>query len=154
MEAAARHGTDPNHDMVRVLTPDECWEHLGSGQIGRLAVAAGGEVDIFPLNYVVDDQSIVFRTAEGTKLVALVLTGRVAFEIDGYDSAAGAAWSVIIKGEATLLERFEQIYKAQDLPLFPWNTSARERFVRIQPAVVSGRRFLAGDRGVPWVSAE
>ena len=48
--------------------------------MGRLAVAAAGEVDIFPINYAdVDRDTILFRTAEGTKLLELTINGRVAF---------------------------------------------------------------------------
>src|SRR4051794_22600393 len=81
-----------------VLEADECWLLLSSAAIGRLAVSVAGDVDIFPVNYVVDDGALVFRTAEGTKLVELVIAGRVAFEVDGLDPAAGEAWSVVIKG--------------------------------------------------------
>ena len=64
---------------------------------------------------------MVFRTAEGTKLAAAVLGRAVAFEIDGYDPERGEAWSVVIKGEATEIERMQDVFDALDLPLFPWH---------------------------------
>jgi len=126
---------------TEVLDTAQCWELLASVEVGRLAVAAAGDVDIFPLNFVVDDGAILFRTAEGTKLVEVVLAGRVAFEVDGYDPGRGRAWSVVVKGGAELLDRWSEIYHAQDLPLFPWNASPKERFVRIVPQSMTGRRF-------------
>jgi len=126
---------------TEVLDTAQCWEMLASVEVGRLAVAAAGDVDIFPLNFVVDDGAILFRTAEGTKLVEVVLAGRVAFEVDGYEPARGRAWSVVVKGGAELLDRWSDIYHAQDLPLFPWNASPKERFVRIVPQSMTGRRF-------------
>jgi uncharacterized protein len=133
---------------VEVLTTQQCWELLSSVEVGRLAVAAAGDVDIFPLNFAVDDGAIVFRTAEGTKLVEVVLAGRVAFEVDGYEPQRGRAWSVVVKGGTELLDKWNDIYRAQDLPLFPWNASPKERFVRIVPDVMSGRRFtVARTRG-------
>ena len=126
---------------IEVLDDEQCWALLASVEVGRLAVAAAGDVDIFPLNFTVDDGTLLFRTAEGTKLVEVVLAGRVAFEVDGYEPEHGRAWSVVVKGTAELLSRFDDIYRAQDLPLFPWNASPKERFVRIQPTRMSGRRF-------------
>ena len=73
---------------------------------------------------------MVFRTAEGTKLAASVLGRAVAFEIDGYDPEHGEAWSVVIKGQATEIERMQDVFDALDLPLFPWHASPKHRFVR------------------------
>ena len=126
---------------VEVLTPAQCWELLASAEVGRLAIAVAGDVDIFPINFAIDDGAIVFRTAEGTKLVEIVMAGRVAFEVDGYEPEHGRAWSVVVKGHAQNLERFDDVYHAQELPLFPWNASPKERFVRLEPAKVTGRRF-------------
>ena len=44
--------------------------------------------EIFPVNYAVDRETLIFRTAEGTKLLAMVVNPSVAFEVDGYDPQA------------------------------------------------------------------
>jgi nitroimidazol reductase NimA-like FMN-containing flavoprotein (pyridoxamine 5'-phosphate oxidase superfamily) len=125
-----------------VLDAEECWQLLGGAVVGRLAMAVAGDVDIFPVNYVIDDGAILFRTAEGTKLVEVVISGVLAFEVDGIDPAAGEAWSVVVKGHGEVLDHFDEIYHAQDLLLHPWHTPDRkERFVRIVPDRLSGRRF-------------
>jgi hypothetical protein len=129
-----------------VLEEDECWRLLGSQQVGRLAVTAAGEQEIFPVNHVVQGRSLMFRTAEGTKLAAVVVSPMVAFEVDGYDPEANEAWSVVVKGQAERLERFGDIYTAEELPLFPWHTAPKPFFVRISPQSVTGRRFTA-ERG-------
>ena len=126
---------------TEVLDADQCWALLESADVARLAVAAAGDLDIYPINFAVDDRTILFRTAAGTKLVQVAMAGLVAFEVDGYDPAHGRAWSVVVKGFAGLLDRFDDIYHAQDLPLFPWNASPKERFVRIVPNKITGRRF-------------
>ena len=54
---------------VTELTAEECWQLLASHEVGRLATTAGGVLDIFPITYVVDNESLVFRTGPGTKLV-------------------------------------------------------------------------------------
>jgi hypothetical protein len=83
---------------MTVLDTKTCLELLRAESVGRLAVAIHDHPDIFPVNFVVDRGTVVFRTAEGTKLAAAVLGRGVAFEIDGLDDAERQAWSVVIKG--------------------------------------------------------
>ena len=54
--------------------------------------------EIFSINLVTDGRSIVFRTAEGTKLFTVTIGSEVAFEVDGWDGTGG--WSVIARGAA------------------------------------------------------
>ena len=123
------------------LDTHTCLELLRTREVGRLAVSITDHPDIFPINYVVDRGTIVFRTAEGTKLAASLLGRGVAFEIDGYDPAAGEAWSVVIKGYAIEIEKMNDYFDALDLPLFPWHAGPKHRFVRIEPVEITGRRF-------------
>jgi nitroimidazol reductase NimA-like FMN-containing flavoprotein (pyridoxamine 5'-phosphate oxidase superfamily) len=126
---------------IEVLETNACWQFLRDSDVGRLAVSITDHPDIFPVNYVVDHGTVVFRTAEGTKLAGAVLGRAVAFEIDGYDTDEGDAWSVVVKGHASEIERMQDVFDALDLPLFPWHASPKHRFVRIEPSDVSGRRF-------------
>jgi nitroimidazol reductase NimA-like FMN-containing flavoprotein (pyridoxamine 5'-phosphate oxidase superfamily) len=131
---------------MTVLDADTCWDLLRRSDVGRLAVSIADHPDIFPINFIVDHGTVVFRTAEGTKLAAAVLGLAVAFEIDGYDPDAGDAWSVVVKGRAVEVERMQDVFDALDLPLFPWHASPKHRFVRIEPDDVSGRRFHIVDK--------
>ncbi len=124
-----------------VLSTHECLDLLRTADVGRLAVSTTNLPDIFPINYVVDRGTVVFRTAEGAKLAAAVLGQGVAFEVDGVDAAAGEAWSVVIKGHAIEIELRHDLVDALDLPLFPWQAAPKHRFVRIEPVDISGRRF-------------
>ncbi len=149
--------TIDNRTGMVVLDTPACWDLLRRTEVGRLAVSIQNRPDIFPINYVVDHGTIVFRTAEGTKLAAAVLGQSVAFEIDGYEPASGQAWSVVIKGPAVEIERMHEVFEALDLPLFPWNASPKPRFVRIEPIEVSGRRFSVADTpatGTPSTGAQ
>ena len=126
-----------------ILGEDDCWQLLAVAEVGRLAVSVHNVPEIFPVNFVIDNRTVVFRTAAGTKLAALAGSGRVAFEVDGLDAATGEAWSVVVHGTAEAVERLNDIYAAHELPLFPWETSPKPVFVRIEPARVTGRRFVA-----------
>jgi nitroimidazol reductase NimA-like FMN-containing flavoprotein (pyridoxamine 5'-phosphate oxidase superfamily) len=129
------------------LSESECWEMLrhaeqSGGGVGRIAVSIMNHPDIFPVNYVVDHGSVVFRTAEGTKLAAAVLGAGVAFEVDGYQPELGEAWSVVIKGNAVEIEQVLGRFEAADLPLFSWHAGPKHRVVRVVPEQITGRRFV------------
>lgn len=122
------------------LTTVECWARLRETPVGRLAVIVHSHPDIFPVNHLVDDGSLLFRTAEGTKLAGAV-GHLVAFEIDGYDLDAGTAWSVVVKGQADRVTRMADVMDVLGYPLFPWHVGYKPHFVRIEPVATTGRRY-------------
>jgi nitroimidazol reductase NimA-like FMN-containing flavoprotein (pyridoxamine 5'-phosphate oxidase superfamily) len=135
------------------LTETECWTLLSSQTVARLAVNVGSHPDIFPINYLVHDGGLVFRSGAGTKLAAAVLGRHVAIEIDGFDDSDRSVWSVVVKGEASEIDTMAERFAADDLPLYPWIASPKPNFVRIEPTSVTGRRFHVVDdvrvHGVP-----
>jgi hypothetical protein len=137
---------------VRILEPHECWALARSAPVGRLAVAVGGRPDVFPINFVVDGGTVVFRTAEGTKLTAVVVNSYVAFELDGWDTDAGTAWSVVIKGRAERVNATEDLLDSFALPLYPWHGGRKECLVRIRVDQITGRLFHRVDPDT-WRSA-
>jgi uncharacterized protein len=137
--------TDPRTGMT-VLDEDTCWKLVAAADIARLAVVVGDDLEIFPINVIVDDRTVVFRTGEGTKLAAVTIARRVALEVDGYDTSTGEAWSVVVKGYADRLEKFHDIERVENLPLRSWSDHPKQWFVRVVPTEISGRRFRAADR--------
>ena len=92
------------------------------------------------------DGAIYLRSAEGSKLVSVVINEWVAFEIDGYVPEDNHAWSVVAHGKAELLGNQEIEEQVEGLPLFPWNTSPKNRFIKIDVLELSGRSFIATGR--------
>ncbi|MDQ1643153.1 MAG: uncharacterized protein QOJ90_2504 [Actinomycetota bacterium] len=129
---------------VTVLQEHACWTLLRSVEVARLAVVVDAQPDIFPINFVVDHGSIVFRTDGGSKLSA-ASSSPVAFEVDGYDKETNEAWSVVIKGRGEEIKQLHERIESMDLPLFPWNAGPKSYFVRIVPETISGRRFQVLD---------
>lgn len=123
---------------AHVLSDVECWEFLRQQEFGRLAFHLVGEVHIVPINYAVDHGTLLFRTAEGDKLLGVVMNGDVAFEIDEYDDTS--ARSVILRGTARKLEEDEES-RADVVPLRPWVSELRYNVVEITPTSISGRAF-------------
>jgi nitroimidazol reductase NimA-like FMN-containing flavoprotein (pyridoxamine 5'-phosphate oxidase superfamily) len=132
---AGAYGEGP----VREMTAEESWERLRCQQLGRLVTRVGSLIDVFPVNYVVDKDSIVFRTAEGSKLAGVVVNDRVVFEVDDFTPAD--AWSVVLKGHAGVLEHSDDIIAADALPLHPWVPTLKRNYVRIVADEITGRSF-------------
>jgi hypothetical protein len=138
------------------LSPDACWALMRSAETGRLAVIVNGEPDIFPVNFVVDHGTLVFRTAPGTKRSAALDGPRVAFEGDGLDAETDQAWSVVIKGHAEEVTHLYELLDTTALPLFPWHTGPKHHLIRVIVDEITGRRFSITDRAnwyMPLVDA-
>lgn len=123
------------------LSIDQCWALLDSEVVGRIALIVDGHPEVFPVNFVLQRRSIVFRTAGGTKLWGAVTAKPVAFEIDGYDSHEQAAWSVVARGEAELIEDQADKDAVDGLLLEPWQPGEKNYYVRLAPKALTGRRF-------------
>jgi uncharacterized protein len=129
-------------DAVTILPEHECWNLMSGVALGRLVTSVDGLPEIFPVNFVVQHKSVLFRTAEGTKLVSTAINNRVLFEVDEHNVAEG--WSVIVKGRARSLRTDEQIEEAERAQLLPWLSSEKTHYVRVLPDMVTGRRFRFG----------
>jgi uncharacterized protein len=82
------------------LTRDECFGLLAGQRLGRVVLVDDRGPLALPVNFVLDQRTVLFRTDEGTKLDVAVCRGRVAFQIDGVDQATRTGWSVLVRGEA------------------------------------------------------
>jgi uncharacterized protein len=129
-------------DPVTVLSEDECWGVLSSVLLGRLVTFMGGRLEIFPVNFVTQRRTVLFRTAAGTKLYDAVMSDLVAFEADDHTAAEG--WSVIIKGRAHLLLENAEILDAEEAPLLSWPATLKPHYVRVIALEITGRRFKFG----------
>lgn len=130
--------------QTRRLDEDECWQRIEDAPYGRIAAAAAGHVDIFPINHRVDGRSIVFRTAAGTKLLELTIHSSIAFEVDGFTGEE--AFSVVVKGTAEEFDRDAEVITAERLGVRPWAPEEKDRWVRILPTSVDGRAFAHESR--------
>lgn len=134
--------TSTSDAPVVELTESESWDLLGSVSLGRLVTTVNGWTEIFPVNFVVQKNTLLFRTAAGTKLLTAALNEYVIFEADDHNAAEG--WSVIVRGKARQLSTSAELAEADRAGLYPWVATWKERFVRIVPQTMTGRRFVFG----------
>ena len=97
--------------------------------------------EIYPVNFVVDGETIVFRTDPGSKLRGLERTPTVCFQADGSDLDDHTGWSVLVKGRATEVTAPDDRRTVAALGLEVWALGEKPHWIRIQPTEVTGRRI-------------
>jgi nitroimidazol reductase NimA-like FMN-containing flavoprotein (pyridoxamine 5'-phosphate oxidase superfamily) len=128
--------------QLEVLGRNECLELLALAAIGRLGLLVDGHPEIFPVNYALDGDSVLFRTAQGTVLNQASMA-EVAFEVDQLDESTRSGWSVLVQGIArdigdSIDATSERLRR---LSLVTWAPGARPRWFQIRPTKISGRRI-------------
>lgn len=96
---------------------------------------------MFPVNFVVDGGTIVFRTAHGTKLSLIGEGARCTFEADEIDVSEQLVWSVVLKGPVRPVLSHDDLVATFDMEIPTWQAGGKPTFVRMKPQVVTGRRF-------------
>lgn len=133
------------------LSVHDCWKYLESTSTCRIALINGDVPEIFPVNYVPNFGTILFRTGPGTKYSALSERGVIALEADGFNRYGTIAWSVIIKGNPEFVTMPEEIQEAASTDLSPWQPGAKDILVRVTPLEISGRRFAPDPPSKWWL---
>lgn len=141
---------------LQELTEEQCWQMLARKKVGRLAVSIENRPDIFPVNYQVDGETVVVRTAPGLKLAAAILGAGVAFEVDSLDEMNQTGWSVVCHGRAEEVERVEELMDAERLLIEPWSKgdSPKNRYLRIRVEEITGRQIPEMVSNTPTMSSE
>jgi nitroimidazol reductase NimA-like FMN-containing flavoprotein (pyridoxamine 5'-phosphate oxidase superfamily) len=124
---------------LEILSPAECWDLLRRARIGRVAVTIGALPAIFPVNFTILHDRIVFLTGEGTKLRAALQHAVVAFQVDDVDGSSG--WSVMAVGLVEEITDPDELRAAEHLDLRPLAGGDRSHYVTIRPEFLSGRRI-------------
>lgn len=149
--STAEETSAPTSELLELARP-ECLRLLAATSFGRLAVNMGdGPPVIRPVNYVFDEpsQSVIFRTALGSKFYALLNSAQAAFEIDGTDPTGRTGWSVIILGMTEEVANQVEVRGLETIGVDPWAPGFKGHWVRIRANTVSGRRIVMVAQTVP-----
>jgi len=126
---------------IETLDRQQCLRLLAQDEIGRLAVVDGSTPVIFPVNYQLDGEAVVFRTAPGTKLHDGPRSP-ASFEIDRFDREHRSGWSVVVVGRLEEVTHYEtRTYdRVRTLGVDPWADNDKPHWMRLVPSRISGRR--------------
>jgi nitroimidazol reductase NimA-like FMN-containing flavoprotein (pyridoxamine 5'-phosphate oxidase superfamily) len=113
----------------------ECLRLLGEHCVGRIAVVDRDDLPfVVPVNYVVECDTILFRTHSGTKLDGL-RRRPVAFQVDSIDERRRTGWSVLVQGVAHEASPHDVAAEPE-----PW-IAAGPHWIQVVPRFITGRRF-------------
>jgi hypothetical protein len=138
-----RHQQSPSDFRFRELSTAECLMLLKSKRVGRVAWCGADGPRALPVNYVVDNGRILFRTSPHSVIAQLAAGQQAAFEVDDIDEFLELGWNVLVVGPARGVDDPGDIPKSiVDRPA-PWAPNGRNLYIRIQPETVTGRRVVA-----------
>ncbi len=92
---------------------------------------------ILPINYVMDGDEVLVRTALG-ETTEFAPRHRVAFEVDDIDELARTGWSVLVKGQARVITEDS----STDLEVGTWAPGPRNVRIGIRIELISGRQIV------------
>lgn len=148
--------TAVTHDAngLEVLGREECLHLLTKMPVGRIGVTIHALPVILPVNFALDGERVIVRSAAGSKLTAAMTGAVVALEVDDFDTMDHSGWSVLVQGRSRVMEDPDEIDRALLLPLRAWASDKPDRFITIDLELVSGRRVKPWDRMLAEAEAE
>jgi len=124
--------------MLDEMDREECIVLLRRCTVGRVSVEVAGAAPlIVPVNYVVDDDDLVFRTDGRTMLAAAGADCAMSLEIDDIDHGRHSGWSVLVRGRAHIAEESAN----RNVELESW-AGTKQHWVRLALDDVTGRRIV------------
>jgi nitroimidazol reductase NimA-like FMN-containing flavoprotein (pyridoxamine 5'-phosphate oxidase superfamily) len=125
------------------LSRERCRELLSGAEVGRVALCTETGPLIWPVNYSVVEDSIVFRTAPYSVLGTRAWNSRLAFEVDRVDADRQQGWSVVATGQGEMVEDPDELamIRAFRNP-HPWaGGAARVLYIRLRWDGLTGREL-------------
>lgn len=133
--------------VVEILDATQCLPLIAGGGVGRIGYTSRFGPTVLPVNYLLYEGTIVFRTGVRSSLEEDLRTGiadaeySVAFEIDQMNPVMEEGWSVLVQGAAHFVDSDEELAPIARLGVRAWAGGAKDQFVRIIPSRITGRRI-------------
>ena len=126
------------------MTREDCLDALQAKRVGRLAYTTDDGPRVIPVNYILTEDGIVFRTVPDGEVARYAMDSTCAFEIDEIDEFFESGWSVLAVGVAQLLTEADFARLRYGKIPEPWAEGPRILFVKLPLLHVSGRQLLPG----------
>ena len=132
-------GWFPSH--LTEITKSECVELLANHHVGRVAYCDESGPVVLPVNYVMDQDTVLVQLSPHSTLAKNLLSGAASFEVDDFDDFVQSGWSVLVRGNAGYVDNADLPEAARGR--FAWAEGQRTFHVRITPREITGRRLVA-----------
>jgi nitroimidazol reductase NimA-like FMN-containing flavoprotein (pyridoxamine 5'-phosphate oxidase superfamily) len=122
------------------LDDEHCIELLEACMSGRVGFNDDADgVTVLPVNFLYSRGAVVFRTSDGSALDRIRDGRQVAFEADEMDRQSETGWSVLVRGQASLITDQQWLASLADTEVRPWAPGHRDLWIQIQPDRMTGR---------------
>lgn len=129
------------HEGIEDLSKSDCVIHLEANGVGRVAAVLDCRPYICPVNYVMHDGAILFRTHAGSLLHMATHDSYAALEIDSVNFLYHEGWTVLVQGRSSHVTDPAEIYELSQVCVVPWAGDDRDSIVRIRIDEVRGQRI-------------
>jgi len=141
VEPALVSVVSPQPENLEELSQDECILRLEANGVGRVAAVLDCRPYICPVNYVVHEGAIIFRTRHGSRLHMATYDSYAALEIDSTDFMYHEGWTVLVQGRSAHVADPTEIIALTQVCAAPWAEEAWDAIVRIRLDEVRGQRI-------------
>jgi nitroimidazol reductase NimA-like FMN-containing flavoprotein (pyridoxamine 5'-phosphate oxidase superfamily) len=128
----------PSH--LRDIDETECLDLLAAHQVGRVAYCDALGPVVLPVNYALDQSTILIQISPHSTLAGHLRDAPASFQVDEFDEYTETGWSVLVRGQASYVEHAD-LPADEDRP-HAWAEGQRTLHIRIIPDDISGRRLL------------
>ena len=127
------------------LTVQECLELLGARTVGRVGLMTEAGIRIFPVNYTVFGDKVVFRTLPYGAIANSAHGAEVAFEVDELDDELRSGWSVLAVGACERVEDPDTVRMIRaEGDVEPWAAGHRNLYFQVSWTDLTGRQVGGG----------
>ena len=125
------------------LDAPACLRLLAGCGIGRVVFTDNALPAAQPVNYLLHDGEVVFRTRNGTKLAAATRHTVVGFEVDEIDPGTRTGWSVLGIGQAYEVQDRSRLAALAALLPDPWAPGHDAHTIAVPLTRLTGRCIRA-----------
>lgn len=128
---------------IKELTEEECLGLLSTTTVGCIAFVNADGQQLIPVNFIVLDGLIFFRTVYAGLLAGLERGhDDVAFGVVHHEDVSHSGWNVTARGGARRVEDRATINKVLGNPnLQAWAGGVRSTVIEVRPTSIAGRRI-------------
>ena len=124
------------------LTSDACERLVRRGSFGRIALSTPRGYDIVPVNYALDEATVVVHTSPDGILARYAGGAELLFEVDLVDHERWHGWSVVAWGRGRVVSQGAVLQAVPD-GVRPWPDGDRSCELRLTWDELSGRKVGA-----------
>ena len=134
------NGTAGAAELVEI-DRKECLRLLATGTIGRIVFTEAAMPAAHPVNYLLDGEEVLFRTADGRTFAATHRTV-VGFQADDLDPVTRTGWSVLGVGHAYEVIDPERLATLDGAMPESWALGRAGHVVAVPMQHLTGRKLL------------